>query len=243
MKVQFLLILCTFAFLIEASVNEPFSFLPIFGKKHDKAKDSKCISVSKGKFYPDFPFIFHGFNSNSTLITQIKFDPNTASYLFPPTNSNGTRCQSSWNKLWGTTRCGYLDMVHQDSDRFVWRRAQSCLIYNGSIVVGEKENCPDKNKIELAAYAYDNGTIPYQNIGTLLKEFKATVEVDTWYQYTMELQETQTIYTLAYENGTTIEVQTIAHRDCSNFNRGNYQSLYFGGVCQAPQDVTVCYST
>jgi len=104
------------------------------------------------------------------------------------------------------------------------------------------ENCHKKNQIEIAAYTYDNGTIPYQHIGTLLKEFKATVEIDVWYNYTLHIQDSQTVYALAYQNGTVIETQTILHRGCKNQNHGNLQSLYFGGQCPAPQQVTVCYS-
>jgi hypothetical protein len=43
-------------------------------------------------------------------------------------------------------------------------------------VVGERPNCPFRNQIQLAAYAYDDGNIPYQN-ASLLKQFDTTLEV------------------------------------------------------------------
>jgi hypothetical protein len=52
----------------------------------------------------------------------------TSTYLFGPDEVEGARCQSSWNKLWGGGRCGYLNFHHYDSDRFVWRRhVRSCI--------------------------------------------------------------------------------------------------------------------
>ena len=69
-----------------------------------------------------------------------------------------TRCQSSWNKLWGQARCGYTNYHHNDSDRFVWRRDWSCiqLNANGTDVIGEVPHCQYRDQIEIAAYAYDN---------------------------------------------------------------------------------------
>lgn len=115
------------------------------------------------------------------------------------------------------------------------------MIYNGSYVVGEVEGCEEAGQVEIAAYVYDNGTIPYKNIGTYLKQFNHTVEVDTWYNYTIYIEDTQSIFALAYENGTVIETQTIEHRNCTSQTNGNLQALYFGGECEAPQEVTVCY--
>ncbi len=66
-----------------------------------------------------------------------------------------------FNKLWGTTRCGIFNGIHDDSDRFTWRRDQSCISTDGSTYINEVPNCANINKIELAAYAYDGGDIPY----------------------------------------------------------------------------------
>ncbi len=43
-------------------------------------------------------------------------------------------------------------------------------------MAGERPNCPFRNQIQLAAYAYDDGNIPYQN-ASLLKQFDTTLEV------------------------------------------------------------------
>jgi len=124
----------------------------------------------------------------------------------------------------------------------VWRRAQSCLIYNGSSVVGEVPNCPEANLIEIAAYSYNNKSIPFQHVGTLLKEFNTTVQAEVWYNYTIVLEGTQTLFTIATANGTVLETQSIEHWDCEDTNHGNYLTFYFGGVCPAPQEVGLCYS-
>jgi hypothetical protein len=238
MKATLLVIFCLFASLNASSLGK---FLGNIVEAFTGApKEEKCATVQPGHFWPNYPDIFNGFNSQWTLTKLIRFDPNTAKYLFPSNDDMGHLCESSWNKLFGTTRCGYLDLVHEDSDRFVWRRAQSCLIYNGNYVVGEVPNCPQADQIELAAYTYDNGNIPYKN-STLLKQFKNTVTVNVWYNYTIHIQSNQTLFVLAHANGTVIESQFVVHRDCSNQNHGNLLSFYFGGECPAPQEVTACY--
>ena len=79
----------------------------------------------------------------------------------------GNLCIGSWNKLWGFSRCAALHHVY--SDRFVWKRAASCVITSGDYMTGVVPNCADAGKIEIAAYSYDNSLLPFQNIGTLLK--------------------------------------------------------------------------
>ncbi|CAF4752884.1 unnamed protein product, partial [Rotaria magnacalcarata] len=81
-------------------------------------------------------------------------------------------------------RCGYLTSNHKDSDRFVFRRVGSCLRYEAGHVVGENDNCAEANLIEIAAYAYDNSLKPFENQGTLLKEFSTRLQVDSWYKVT-----------------------------------------------------------
>ena len=243
MKAVFALFLCCVVIASRASFLEDAVEMV-----ESSSNDGTCYSVYSGYYFPGYeppfsfiPKIFHGFNSKSTLSKMIRFDGNTAQYLFTPTDPKGHLCGTSWNKLWGTTRCGYLDLVHQDSDRFVWRRAQSCLNYKGDYVTGVKPNCTEANRIELAAYTYDNGVVPYQHIGTLLKQFKATVEIGVWYKYTLEITDTQTNFILADANGNEIERQFTLHRNCSSQNKGNLLSFYFGGQCAAPQTVTACY--
>lgn len=71
------------------------------------------------------------------------------------------RCMGSWNKLWGYSRC-FGSQHHKDSDRFVFRRAQSCLEHKDGVVI-EIPNCAESNLIELAAYAYDNSDEPFKH--------------------------------------------------------------------------------
>ena len=95
-------------------------------------KGEHCYTAQKGNHYSTFPpfggivgFKFH----DSERTERIKFNSNTAEYVFKPTDIQGARCGPSWMKLYGFTRCA--SFVHQNSDRFVWRRAQSCLTYSG----------------------------------------------------------------------------------------------------------------
>jgi hypothetical protein len=64
--------------------------------------------------------------------------------------------KKGWNKLYGSSRCGFLTHHHTESDRFVWRRPPSCIIFENGRVIGERNNCTLQNKIEIAAYAYGN---------------------------------------------------------------------------------------
>ena len=173
-----------------------FEFLNnLFNNSHHQNgdDDTVCYHIHEGHFWPQSdewpyePIMFHGFNSNWTVTKRIMIKNDSANYILPSSNPKAKMCENSWNKLFGTTRCGKFNTVHQDSDRFVWRRAQSCLIYNGS-EINVKPDCPDINKIEIAAYTYDNGTEPYKHIGTLLKEFNTMVEVEKWYNYTLAIE-------------------------------------------------------
>ena len=194
---------------------------------------SDCLTVKDGAHYPS-PIPFHGFKSATQMSTLVQFTGSSASYEFPASDPNFSRCTPSWNKLWGACRCGYLRTNHQDSDRFVFRRAVNCFD-------GETNNCSKSDLIEIAAYAYDNDTAPITDPTRLLKEFSTKLQVDVWYKVTMVFEETKTTYLLFDNNGQQLETQEINHRSCSNFNLGIMQGLYFGGVCPAPQDVTVCY--
>ena len=162
---------------------------------------------------------------------RIKFNKDCSQYLFEPTDQQGHLCSTSWNKLYGTVRCGMFNSNHQDSDRFVWRRAQSCLKFNGEYVTGVVENCVEEDLIELAAYTYDNGALPFtaENQGRLLKIFNTKVKVDTWYIYKLIISTNNTVYQLFNDENQLLESQTIEHRECgSSFYIGALQSLYFG---------------
>lgn len=201
---------------------------------------AECRTVKKGAHYTSL-IPFHGFKSDAVISTRIQFTSSSARYVFPETEAKGQMCTSSWNKLWGACRCGYLTSNHKDSDRFVFRRVGNCLAYEGGRVVSEKENCDQADLIEIAAYAYDNSVKPFENQGTLLKQFSTLLRVDAWYKVQLTFEETKTIYELFDNNNQLLETQEIAHRQCKDYKLGMMQDLYFGGQCPAPQDVSVCY--
>ena len=124
-----------------------------------------------------------------------------------------------------------LSNLFPDSDRFIWRRAQSCLKFSGNFVIGEVEDCPEKDMIELAAYTYDNGTVPFhqENAGILLKIFETKVKVETWYIFKLIISPFNTVFQLFDDSHQLLESKMIAHRECgSSFYIGALQSLYFG---------------
>jgi hypothetical protein len=200
-----------------------------------------CRTIEKGDhFISTLPY--YGLNKDLIASTRIKFDNNTVRYLFPLTNNKGRECTQSWNQVCGTTRCGYFNSNHQDADRFVWRCAGSCLIYDTTgHVIGEKTNYSEANLVELAASTYDDGLKPYEHPGTLQKEFTIKLEINTWYRLTLILSETITTYQLFDNTDLILETQTINHRSCSEFDHGMKQGFYFGGECPTPQAISVYY--
>lgn len=201
----------------------------------------ECRTADQGQHFTSL-LPFYDFNKDAIITTRIKFDKNTAQYLFPPTESKGRLCSQSWNQLLGATRCGLFTSNHKDSDRFVWRRAGSCLQYDSlGHVTGEVQKCPGSKFIEWTASAYDNGRKPFEHIGALLKEFSTKLRINKTYKLTITFQQTQTIYQLSNTASRVLEIQTIDHRSCDQFHVGVMQGLYFGGQCPAPQAVSVCY--
>lgn len=185
---------------------------------------------------------FYGFNNETIIRTRIQFNENAARYLFPPTENRGRMCTQSYNAVWGSTRCGFFSSQLKDSDRFVFRRAGSCLQYDSEgRVVAERAECPEANMVELAASAYDGGRKPHESRGVLLKEFSTKLRTDTWYRFQMTFEETKTTYQLSDDANQVLEVHAVEHRACPDFNQGWIQGLYFGGQCRAPQTVSVCY--
>jgi len=197
-------------------------------------------TVKKGSHYPSL-IPFHGFKSDAIISERVQFTKSAANYTFPSTDPDSHVCTVSWNKLWGACRCGYLANNHQDSDRFVFRRALNCFVDESKRVNGEINDCPESDLVEIAAYAYDNGSKPFENQGRLLKEFSTKLRIDTWYKVTLIFEQTKTTYQLFDDNDQHLETQEIDHRDCKDFKLGSLQTLYFGGRCPAPQDVSVYY--
>jgi hypothetical protein len=199
-----------------------------------------CRTVKQGGHFASL-VPFHGLKSDAKISTRVQFTNSSARYLFASNEDRGQMCTASWNKLWGACRCGYLTSNHKDSDRFVFRRVSQCLQYESGRVIAEDSTCLELNRIEIAAYAYDNSAKPFENQGRLLKEFQTKLLIDTWYTIKLTFEETKTSYELFDDRNQHIETQEILHRQCKDFKLGTMQDLYFGGQCSAPQPVTVCY--
>lgn len=115
------------------------------------------LVVHPGDFYST-PMLKYEGKSKESVEASIRISESASSY-FIPAGENQKRCMSSWNKLWGYSRC-LGRHHHEDSDRFVFRRAQACLSYEKTEVM-EKAECASKGLIEVAAYAYDGGDAPF----------------------------------------------------------------------------------
>lgn len=189
--------------------------------------------------------------SKQTLFqTTVKLDKNVVSYIFTdPSESDGnTHCFMNLNKLFGRSRCNLFH--HEDSDRFVFRRNQKCLSFDGDrkfLGVNMENQCTNEelNQVQVAAYAYDGGSVPYhsENQGTLLKYFNTKLSVEVWYGLQLIVQPTKTIYKI-HNSTNLLETITIDHRDCGEDQTLGYRlSLYFGGSCDnpGPNNYTVYY--
>ena len=224
-----------------------------------------CLSVNKGSHFATLvagvQVPFYGvYKRRSFIYNKIKFDESATRYRFDANDTNGTKCQMSWNKFFGATRCSQMQSYDQDSvrlripmiqkkiffhliirfllkDRFAWRRTMDCLIFNGSYVIGEK--CA--SQIEIAAYAFDNVTS--ENSSSLIQIFQTKLSPNKWYGFRIELNENSSVYDLIdAETSRVLEQKRVDHRTCSQHNTGIVDMLYFGGDCAAPQKVSVCYS-
>jgi hypothetical protein len=100
----------------------------------------------------------------------VRFDANTANYSCECVADPFPGCMSSWNKLWGASRCGKLNPRHEDSNRFVWRRV----------------NTSSRRLVSIAAYAYDKRTNPYNPPDSnLLQPFDTPLAVGKPYLLSM----------------------------------------------------------
>eukprot|EP01132_Coremiostelium_polycephalum_P004942 gene4942-6159_t len=217
----------------------------LFSNKKPQAHLLNCDIVYTGDFYSNgAPINWWGFKSSETIRREVNLKEIDSKYLFSDTDEKGELCSVSWNKLFGSSRCGYLHPHHEDSDRFTWRRHPNCLIFNGSRVIGEVSNCPEANQIQIAAYSYDRGNKPYQN-SSLLTMFETPIYVNQ--NYTMEIvfepeSAIYNLYTSISEGQTLIETVTIQHTYCKDWSQGYMLGWYFGGECPAPDPVSVCYT-
>lgn len=80
-----------------------------------------CRTVEPGDHYAA-PVLPVGFVDAQVRTVQIRFEASAAVYACNCTAEPYPGCMSSWNKLWGSSRCGFSHPHHEDSDRFVWRR-------------------------------------------------------------------------------------------------------------------------
>jgi hypothetical protein len=145
------------------------------------------------------------------------------------------RTAYAWNKLWGKQRCGVFNGIHEDSDRFVFRRCSD-------------STCPKWDNtnpsIEIAAYAYNDGEKPYDGKNPeLLKPFNHVIYPGKAVILTIADDDKGNVYfTLSDDKDTPIETQIITHsKVCSNFASGALDGLYTGGPCVAPVTMTVTY--
>lgn len=198
------------------------------------------FQVSQGHHYSNKTSLTWGENGEKSFSVKITMSPEFATY--DCSNTTTYSCEDpvwyyDWNKLWGKARCGYMHDHHEDSDRFVWRRCadSTCASYDGT------------PKIQLGAYSYDGGMVPYENEGTLLKEFKTTLSADTAYVFTLLMDETglSSFILSSGVDGSEIETKTIQHNTLcvDNFYEGTVQGLYFGGTCTAPVTVVAHYES
>ena len=70
--------------------------------------ESSCDQVSQGNHYKDGDFWSIGdfeFVEGNYREVFMTFDDNAAQY-------SGIDCMTSWNKLWGSSRCGYFQHHH-----------------------------------------------------------------------------------------------------------------------------------
>ena len=216
----------------------------VFRKR--EADSWSCHSVVEGEHYATPPF--EGFvecNSSSPLCTRevvVRFDANTANYSCDCGPEPYPSCMTSWNKLWGSSRCGKLHPHHEDSDRFVWRRL----------------NTTSEGLVSIAAYAYDKGVKPYSPPDpNLLQPFDTPLAVGKRYLLSMVRSLSRTMYELREpvspeapcptQNGgicwNFLEAKAVLHANhCPHYGEGYNLGFYYGGQCAAPQKVTACYA-
>ena len=135
-------------------------------------------------------------------------------------------CQSTWNVLYGRSRCGFFTNQYRDSAGFYWRAH------------------PDgSGRIQLAARNFDNFVNPSSQVGTLEQVFSTAISPGVQYTTTIEISETHTLYELFQPDGTFLESKTVSHTNlCARFNFGSMFQLDFGdGVCPSPNRVKVCF--
>ena len=194
-------------------------------------ESSYCRDVLKGRHYFEGHDIVPAFVNATVRSVTVTFHADSVAYRCDCSAEPFPSCMYSWNKLWGSSRCGFAHPHHLDSDRFVWRRQM------------QPDGITPGSMIEIAAYSYDDGSNPYNPPDTnLLQPFTTILQPDVPYNLSLNLSDpSKTIFTLIAE--TVRESKTVEHTNaCKRAAEGYRLSLYFGGQCRAPSNVTVCYN-
>lgn len=230
--VLFLLLLCSISSNGENLTAEKFDDI------------NGYYAVYKGRHYSNKTAVTWGQNSQKDWSVVATLPIAAATY--DCTNTTTYTCEDpvymyDWNKLWGKARCGYTHDHHEDSDRFVFRKCSdpSCDGYNTG-----------QQRVQIGAYSYDGGVAPYTGENPeLMKSFKTTVVPNEAYRYRM-IMDANGLSTFMLYGGvggeeTLLETVTIQHKvTCSdNYNEGTVDGLYFGGTCEAPEDIVVVYQS
>ena len=105
----------------------------------------------------------------------VTFGADAAAYRCNCSAEPHPSCMSAWNKLWGSSRCGFAHLHHEDSDRFVWRRQ---MLPDG-VTPGDA--------IELAADSYDACVNPYSP--NLLQPFSTVLAPGVGYGLALDLSD------------------------------------------------------
>ena len=201
--------------------------------------------ITQGDHYANHTLI-PSFRDGTFQQGVVNMDLQTGNYFFNTANPGGpeTACAAMLdaNKVFGSSRCGYLNSHHKDSDRFTWRRHPRCYAKKttsqGCVVVSNA-TCTD---IQFIAYAYDDGRKPYgpNKDPNLFYLFPQTFQTQTNYIMSFNYTLTSTYYEIRNAaNSLLLANHTIPHRPCSNYKHGYHLYPYFGGQNVAPQTMGV----
>jgi hypothetical protein len=203
------------------------------------------FEIRAGDHYSNHSILTVHFRSSASQSAAVTMDFMSGAYYFEPGKDYGpeTGCSamSNANKVYGSSRCGYLQPHHEDSDRFTWRRHPSCFVLQGqgnSCVVRSNATC---SLVQLIAYAYDDGKKPYGPHAdpSLFYQFNGVYKTQYPYHLSLTYERNATVYEIR-DGGRLLETHTIPHRDCGDSYLHGYKLYpYFGGGDVAPQTVRI----
>lgn len=205
----------------------------------------KLYVIDAGAHYYEGHSLVPEFRSSASLSAAVVMDASCGQYAFDSGAVYGseTPCDAMGdaNKLYGSSRCGFLQPHHHDSDRFTWRRHPRCYTLVGAGVqcrVVANASCTD---LQFIAYGYDGGRMPYGPHADpqLMHVFARSYRVDTLYQLALQFGANQTLYSVRDANGVALESYVMPHRACDTPLHGYYLYPYFGGPDVAPQRVVI----